>query len=157
MNTTIATGRIRVSKKLLASLPVPIANQIQALQQRYHTIKTLRVSVYAPGYTQYLSEDSRYHYAGFDPKSGQYVVSSGIEMASEHNFQAATATYRHEIGAGIPIPVGGFVFEVYYAGCDGYQLALINVSGSQFNGESVDTLLANTRGVEAKMIAAASN
>ena len=119
------TTKVRIGKALLKSLPAPIAAKITALQGRYGTIKSVRMVVEQAPAQLFLDEDCRYWHARHNAEKGAYVVSEGIQMAGEHNLGAAGL--RREIGARIPLAVGDFVFEVFYAGSDGYQLRLINI------------------------------
>lgn len=115
--------KVRISKKLLKELPEAVGHQLLTLEDRYRTIKSVTIELRPAPFKLWLAEDSRYWHAR--AVDGEYVVSDGIQMVAEHNVGASGL--RHEIGAEIPLQVGDFVFEVYYAGTAGYQLAMINV------------------------------
>jgi len=116
MTKPIFNQKIRISKKLLASLPPIVADAIKTIQSDHDSIKSMNVSIYQDWYELYCDEGDQYTCIyGDEVKS--------LEMVSAHTIGASNV--RYEIGAIIPLPVGTVLLTVWYLGK--YHLQLTNI------------------------------
>ncbi len=97
---------IRISKKLLSTLPKIVADEIKRLADDYG-IKSLTYKHEAAPYRLYLGEGDRITLI-----RGEQVGS--LEMVAEHNIGAAGVS--HQIGDSFNVPVGTTIIRIsYYA------------------------------------------
>jgi len=104
-----------------------VATKVRELMAHYGSIRSVTIRIYEPTRKLYLAEGCQYWIAR--ATKGVYTLSDGVEMVAAHTIGARGL--RMEIGAEIPLQVGDIALEVYYAGIDGYQLAMMNVGDLQ--------------------------